>query len=110
MAREDRITFDEATHKYTFDGKVVPRSVTGFLHEYASSFDPQLALLTMKAGRDWATKKAILESQGLGTEDDDFLQRWSRNGEIARSRGHLLHYQAGIETCLPFCHVEDHSL
>ena len=73
MAKEHRITFSEETHRYTFDGKLVPRSVTGFLHEYASSFDPALALQSMKSGRDWALKKAKLESQGLGTEDADFL-------------------------------------
>ena len=98
--QEDRIMLCEETHKYTFDGKLVPRSVTGFLHEYASSFDPALALQSMRAGRDWAMKKASLESQGLGTEDADFLQRWSKNGETTRARGHLLHYQARVGNCL----------
>ena len=94
MPREDRITFDEASHTYTVDGIKVPRSVTGFLHEYASEFDPALAIQTMKAGKYWGEKKAAFEAQGLGTEDADFLRRWAFNGEVARSRGHLLHYQA----------------
>ena len=94
IPRESRITFGEATHTYKVDGKIVPRSVTGLLHEYASSFDPALALIAMKSGRDWEAKRAALEEQGLGTSDEDFLQRWERNGEVARARGHLLHWQA----------------
>ena len=94
MPRESRITFEESTHTYRVDGRVVPRSVTGFLHEYASSFDPTLALQTMKAGRQWPEKRAAFEEQGLGVEDTDFLARWDLNGQVARARGHLLHWQA----------------
>ena len=81
-------------HIYTVDGLTVPRSVTSLLHEYSSTFDPALALQAMKSGCEWDTKRAALEEQGLGTNDADFLQRWAMNGEVARARGHLLHYQA----------------
>ena len=93
--REDRITFEEEKHEYTIDGmKKAPRSVTGLLHEYAPDFNPDRALQAMKCGRDWEMKKALLENQGLDTQDESILGRWQRNGEIARARGHLLHYQA----------------
>ena len=92
LPREQRITFDEAKHEYTIDGRKAPRSVTGLLHEYASDFDPNRALLAMKTGRDWETKKLEMESQKLGTSDEDILVRWESNGEIARARGTLLHY------------------
>ena len=36
IARETRITFDESSHVYTFDGNVVPRSVTGLLKSFTS--------------------------------------------------------------------------
>ena len=91
---EDRIHFDEATHTYTFMGERVPRSVTGVLHGYASTFDPHAALLQMRNGRDWETKRAELEAQGLGVSDDDFLQRWSHSGRVASARGTLLHFHA----------------
>ncbi len=96
LPRESRITFDEASHIYRVDGKIVPRSVTGFLHEYSSTFDPKSALAMMKSGREWEAKRAALQSQGLGTEDADFLQRWAMNGEVARARGHLLHWHAEL--------------
>jgi len=93
MPREDRITFDEATHTYKVDNQTVPRSVTGFLHEYASEFDPKSAVTAMKNGRDWEAKKAALASMGVGAEED-ILRMWARSGEVARARGHLLHWQA----------------
>ena len=92
--RESRITFDEAGHLYTIDSLQAPRSVTGLLHEYASEFSPERALHAMKNGKDWDQKKAGLEEQSLGTDDEDILQRWQNNGEIARARGHLLHWQS----------------
>jgi hypothetical protein len=92
--REDRITFNEERHEYTIDGKKAPRSATGLLHEYASDFDPQRALHAMKNGRAWEQKKAAYQEQGLETDDAAVLERWSKNGEVARARGHLLHYHA----------------
>ena len=50
--------------------------------------------MAMKSGRDWEAKRTSLEEQGLGVENQDFLDRWNKNGEVARARGHLLHYQA----------------
>ena len=92
--REDRISFDEEKHEYTIDGKKAPRSVTGLLHEYAQEFDATRALVAMKNGREWDAKKAAMEEDGLATDDASILCRWQRNGEVARARGHLLHYQA----------------
>ena len=91
---EDRIHFEEASHTYTFDGAVVPRSVTGLLHQFASHFDPQAALAAMKASHRWEDKKAELEAQGLGTSDDQILHRWSLSGRVASARGTLLHKHA----------------
>ena len=92
--RENRITFNEATHEYKIDGQKTPRSVTGLLHEYAPTFSAEGALHAMRHGREWETKKAAFEEQGVATEGDGILKAWERNGDIARSRGHLLHYQA----------------
>jgi hypothetical protein len=93
--REDRIVFDEGRHEYTIDeGMKAPRSVTGLLHEYTPAFNPQAALHAMRHGRAWEQKKAALEEKGVSTQGDGILRSWERNGEIARARGHLLHYQA----------------
>ena len=93
LARDKRISFDELSHTYTIDGRVlVPRSVTGLLHEFTSEFNPERALRMMKQGREWEYKKYELEAQGLSSEDDDILRRWALNGKVASARGTLLHY------------------
>ena len=90
--RENRIVFREHDHKYFVDRTLVPRSVTGLLHEFSSPFNPARALASMKRGRDWETKRQEMEEQGLGISDDDILGRWTRTGAVASRRGQLLHH------------------
>ena len=92
FAQDARIHFDEPSHTYTFDGQRVGRSVTGLLHQFSSEFDAAAALEAMKRSPEWEIKKATLEEQGLGTSDHDFLERWSLNGRVQRSRGTLHHF------------------
>ena len=92
--RENRIEFREHDHKYFVDGQLVPRSVTGLLHEYSAGFDPSRALASMKHGRNWDAKRLEMDEQGLGTSDAEILARWSRNGEVQSRRGQLLHHHA----------------
>ena len=92
--RENRIEFREHDHKYFVDGQLVPRSVTGLLHEYSAGFDPSRALASMKHGRNWDAKRLEMEELGLGTSDAEILARWSRNGEVQSRRGQLLHHHA----------------
>ena len=92
--RESRIVFREHDHKYFVDGTLVPRSVTGLLHEYSSPFDSARALECMKRGRNWDAKRAEMEQQGLGISDDEILARWNRNGNVQSKRGPVLHHHA----------------
>ena len=94
--RENRIVFREHDHKYFVDGQLVPRSVTGLLHEYSAGFDPPRALESMKHGRNWDAKRMEMEEQGLGTSDAEILARWSRNGNVQSRRGQLLHHHAEL--------------
>lgn len=92
--RENRILFREHDHKYFVDGQLVPRSVTGLLHQFSPAFDPVRALESMKHGRNWDTKLQGMEEQGLGTTDAEILARWTRNGAVQSRRGQLLHHHA----------------
>ena len=92
MRREDRIVFDESTHTYFVDGAKVPLSVTGVIHRYAREFDAHEALRRMAP-----------EKKG-GSSDEDILQMWKRNGEVARARGQLMHAQ--IESLLNGVEIE----
>ena len=88
---EDRIEFDEAAHIYRFDGCIVPRSVTGLLHEFTSEFDPYAALAMMRSSPEWEENRKSLDAAGLGTADEDFIRRWRDNGQAQRARGTLMH-------------------
>ena len=89
---EDRLIFFDDTHTYTYDGVVVPRSVTGMLHQFANEFDPHSALAAMRGGAAWEGKRAALEAEGLSVEDEQFMHRWKQNGQVQRARGTLMHY------------------
>ena len=43
----------------------------GLLHAYASCFEPQRALAAMRSGRNWDEKRTAMESEGLGTTDEE---------------------------------------
>ena len=92
LPSEDRLEFDEATHTYKYDGCIVPRSVTSLVHEFASHFDPYSALAMMRSSLEWEDRRADFEEAGLGTTDEDFMQRWKTNGEVQRARGTLMHF------------------
>ena len=93
LARDKRIRFDEHSHSYTIDGRVLaPRSVTGLLHEFTSEFNAERALRAMMNGRNWEYKRLEMEQLGLSTDDDDIMRRWKMNGKVSSARGTLLHY------------------
>ncbi len=93
--RERRVNFDEKSHKYTIDGIVAPRSVTGMLHLYADPFDPARAIASMRSGIDWEERRMELEAVGVDADrDEDIAGHWRFAGEVARARGTLLHFHA----------------
>ena len=98
LARDDRIQFDEASHKYTVDGVLVPLSVTGMIHSYIREFDPVEAISVMKP----ETRQRYID-QGFATEAD-IINSWTRNGAVQSSRGTLMHFH--IEQYLNGCGIE----
>ena len=104
IAKEERIQFDEASHTYTFDAHAVPKSVTGVIHQYTNGFEPYAAVQAMKQ-RDWDTKQLnYLREDGCVKTDEEIVSTWERNGEVARSRGTLMHFH--IEQLLNGCGLE----
>ncbi len=100
LPREERVNFDETEHQYHVDGVLVPRSVTGLLHEYVGvDFDAQAAIATMKSGVFWPEKRSAFEVDGVPMSDAEIAARWARNGEVARARGTHLHFQAECFLC-----------
>jgi hypothetical protein len=58
IPRDDRITFDEASHTYTIDGVVFEKSVTQVIHQFIHEFDAPTAIKAMKR-REWEAKQQL---------------------------------------------------
>ena len=94
---DDRVSFEEASHTYTVEGALVPRSVTGLIHHFCAEFDPLATLRSMNADRR-------VEKYGQAS-DEEILTLWQQNGAVARQRGTLMHRQ--IEWLLNGGSVDD---
>jgi hypothetical protein len=93
--RERRVSFDEKSHKYTIDGIIAQRSVTGLLHAYINPFDPARAVASMRAGIQWEEHRAAFKALGVDADCDGAIEGyWRFAGDIARARGTLLHFHA----------------
>ncbi len=79
-------------------GCVFPgRSLRCYTNNIATAFDPVRALACTKRGAEWDAKWEDMEQQGLGTSDDEILEkRWRRNGEVQSKRGKLMHHHAEL--------------
>jgi len=89
--QEDSIHFDELSHTYTIDRSiVVPRSVTGLVHQYTNELNPRLVLAQMRAPDSWAWKQqAHLREDGEVMTDEDIIAKRAQNGQVQRSQGTL---------------------
>lgn len=84
--RDERIEFDEPTHKYTIDGANAKWiSCTGFIHDFFPHFDPRAALRAIKRGKNYATSKYY------GKADQEILDGWSNSGKEASGLGTAMH-------------------
>ena len=82
----------QESHHYTVDGVRVPRSVTAIAHEYQpSSFNPQLAIESMRAGKRWAAEKRddFIRDDGCDMSDEEICSLWEFKGRVASARGTL---------------------
>ena len=51
LARDARIRFEEIEHQYFVDGNLVPKSVTGLVHQYEEGFSADIVLENMRPER-----------------------------------------------------------
>ena len=84
--RDERIEFDEPTHRYTIDGTSERwTSCTGFIHDFFPHFDPKAAVAAIKRGKNYATSKYY------GKSDQEILDGWSNSGKEASGLGTAMH-------------------
>lgn len=74
------IKFEEASHKYSLDGKELV-SVTTLISKFSEGFDKTGEILTRCAAKEGVSEKVL-------------QKRWRAKGELAASRGKLWHSTA----------------
>lgn len=82
----------QESHHYTVDGIRAPRSVTAIAHEYQpSTFNPQRAIESMRAGKRWAAEKReeFIRDDGCDMSDEEICSLWDFKGRVASARGTL---------------------
>ena len=84
--RDDRITFDEASHTYTIDGSRVGwTSCTQFIGGFYEHFDPDAIIQKMMRSRKWP------DSKYFGMTAEAIKQQWADSGTEASTAGTKMH-------------------
>ena len=91
LPNEHRLRFDAVEHVYSYDGQAVPRSVTSLIKTYSTDFDARRAADLMLASPMRPEQQQVY---GLDATIDSVIALWTRNGEVQRARGQLLHFFA----------------
>ena len=84
--RDERITFDEATHKYTIDGSRYDISCTGFVHSFFGEFDADAIIKKMMASPNWKPGGVSYEKYN-GMTPDGIKALWASSGAEASEAG-----------------------
>ena len=86
--RDQYITFDEGPHIYTVHGEQGYTSVTTFVHQKFSHFDPDKVI-------DGFVKKGKLNDptyKYYGMTREQIKQQWHENGQLASGSGTKMHF------------------
>ena len=88
--RDDKIVFDEPTHKYTIinESNVRYTSVTTWLHHHFAQFDADKVIKSMMSKPSW---NASNKYWGLSAEQ--IKAQWNANGQKESSAGTNMHYE-----------------
>jgi hypothetical protein len=80
--------------------------VTKVVHQFCGEFDPEAALTAMRQSENWEWKQfRFLRQDDTVMDDAEIVEHWQKKGEVARSRGTLMHWH--IEMCLNGAQIEE---
>ncbi len=83
--RDQRLTYDDPSHKYFVDGNPVKISVTGFVHQFFSSFNADKVIQNMMRGKNWENSKYY------GMSPQEIKDLWNANGKESADKGTKMH-------------------
>jgi hypothetical protein len=80
------IAFNDAEHKYSFDGKPMELSVTQAVSDYFEKFVPEDAVKLMMTGSNWP-RPLYTDENGVPHSPEEIMRGWENIGELARNQG-----------------------
>lgn len=92
--RDSRITFDEPSHTYQVDGKLIKWSVTQFIHHFFEEFDSKNICRKMIGGKYFMTKPEHDKYKKLPIwvhkDTGDVLSEWNENAILLSDRNKVI--------------------
>jgi len=88
--RDERITFDEETHKYTIDGSRYDISCTGFVHSFFGDFDADEIIKKMMRSPKWKPGEKSYDKYSQMTPDE-IKNKWKSDGDESSDAGTRIH-------------------
>lgn len=93
---DQKVTFNEKAHRYSFDGEEMHYSVTGVVKKYFEEFIPEVAADRMMKSKNWPRQQYIKPTGEVYTLEE-VLTEWELGGVEARTLGKhfsFLHYHS----------------
>ena len=81
---DDKLTFDEKGHKYTFDGKMMENSVTQIVENFFEEFEADKVIERMMNGPKWPRPDYTWTDSGTPYTAMEIKDKWASIGEYAR--------------------------
>ena len=90
-ARDCRLQFFPADHRYEIDGEVTLGSVTSLVHEFSEKFDPDSVIEKMRSGPRWP-RPGYTHADGSPMSPQEIKQMWQANATVSGNQGTWAHY------------------
>ena len=96
--RDKCIAFVSSSHTYYVAGNKIPVSVTGLVHLFVKSFDPDQAIENMKRSRLWPRQEYsnVVNGELVEMSSEEIKQLWRKNAAEASLRGTFMHLQIEV--------------
>lgn len=83
---DDKVSFDESRHAYSYEGTPIKTSVTGLVDSFFEKFVPEVAVEKMMNGPKWPRAEYI-HKDGTVFTPAQIMRKWENSGLYARNRG-----------------------
>ena len=96
--RDRDISFLQPSHTYFVNGKPVPVSVTGLVHQFSQEFNPDIVVSKMMRSGRWPRPEyaRVVDGTLVPLSSEEIKEKWLANSRDASSRGTWMHLQLEV--------------